>query len=209
MDIKKYYIEKKLKLLKNIGSVENLIYDLYFQREFLGKTKHTPFSHLGSTDSASSTYANLKKIFKYVEIYPNDVLVDVGCAKGRVINFWLSKGLKNKIIGIELDKEIAERTKNNLKRFSNVEIITGNILVNLPSEGDIFYLFNPFDREVMKSFIDKVLCTFSNKRITIVYSHCKYLDLYRGNDRFCIDKEFVLNYYIYSHNVAIIKYNSN
>src|SRR5688572_19680524 len=46
-------------------------------------------------------YHVLRDIFARVPFKPDDVLVDIGCGEGRVINFWLSRRVKNPIIGIE------------------------------------------------------------------------------------------------------------
>jgi hypothetical protein len=40
-------------------------------------------------------YHVLRDIFARVPVTPDDVLVDVGCGEGRVINFWLSRRLTN------------------------------------------------------------------------------------------------------------------
>ena len=55
-----------------------------------------------------SDYHVLYDIFARVPIAKGDVLVDIGCGEGRVINFWLSRGLKNPIIGIEVVEAVAE-----------------------------------------------------------------------------------------------------
>jgi hypothetical protein len=50
----------------------------------------------------NSDYAALEQIFRN-RIRPVDVLVDVGCSTGRVINLWLEQGPSNRIVGLEAD----------------------------------------------------------------------------------------------------------
>ena len=63
-------------------------------------------------------YHVLRDIFARVPLTTDDVLVDVGCGEGRVINFWLSQGWKNPIIGIEVVEAVAERSTEALPQIS-------------------------------------------------------------------------------------------
>jgi precorrin-6B methylase 2 len=67
-------------------------------------------------------------------IEPNDVLVDVGCGKGRVTNWWLSQGLRNRMVGIELDPDVASATEKRLRRFSNVTILNEDATAWMPDD---------------------------------------------------------------------------
>jgi SAM-dependent methyltransferase len=112
-------------------------------------------------------------------IKPDDVLVDVGCGRGRVINWWLHQGYKNKMIGIELDAETAEQTRRRLKTHANVAIITGNAVEHLPPDGTIFYLYNPFDPPIVNGFRDRMKALFFGRHpITILYYSCKHIDVF-------------------------------
>ena len=97
-------------------------------------------------------YHVLRDIFARVPIVPDDVLVDIGCGEGRVINFWLSRGLKNQIIGIEAVEAVAAEARKRYQRYRNVSIVTGDAIENLPRNGTLFFLYNPFDDEVVTQF---------------------------------------------------------
>jgi len=99
-----------------------------------------------------SHYLVLKDIFAQVPISEQDVLVDVGCGEGRVINFWLSRGLRNPIVGIEFVHNVAQRAKARYSKYPNVSIVEGDALSNLPENGTIFFLYNPFSDETVASF---------------------------------------------------------
>jgi SAM-dependent methyltransferase len=106
-------------------------------------------------ESANTDYDALGGIFRGA-IRSTDVLVDVGCGKGRVINWWLSRGYTNEIIGIEIDEEIAERTRRRLRRYRQVSIVCGDAIETLPVEGTLFYLFNPFREPIVEMFRDRL-----------------------------------------------------
>lgn len=145
---------------------------------FLGGTRKTPYSHLGIEDTANTDYGVLPLIFNG-RIHDSDVLVDVGCGKGRVINWWLSQGLRNRIIGIEIDGAVARVTQKRLEGFRNVEIVTGDVIQHLPMEGTLFYLFNPFKAVVVEAFKNRMEQMFPGRRdITILYYNCVHKEIF-------------------------------
>jgi hypothetical protein len=128
---------------------------------------------MGANDVYHTKYSVLPIIFKLVPIKDMDVLVDVGCGKGRIINFWLSKKLKNKIIGLELDKRVAHQTSLQFTKKKNVTIIQGNAVDNIPEDGTLFYFYNPFSEEVVEKFEEKLSQMFQKKPIKIIYYNPK------------------------------------
>ena len=68
------------------------------------------FAHLGAHETVNTSYEALQFFFDQVPLRADDIFVDVGCGKGRVMNFLLKKGVTNRIIGIELDPQIAGQT---------------------------------------------------------------------------------------------------
>jgi len=97
-------------------------------------------------------YHALRDIFARVPVSADDVLVDIGCGEGRVINFWLSQGWKNPMIGIEVVEAVADRARKRYRKFPNVSIVTGDALANLPCNGTLFFLYNPFPEGVVAEF---------------------------------------------------------
>jgi hypothetical protein len=125
-------------------------------------------------------YAQLSYLFvnNDIPIRDNDVLVDVGCGKGRVINFWLGRGHRNRIVGVELDETIASVTRARLARFLNVEIISGDAAESVPADGTLFFLFNPFDQKVMKRFAEQLK---RSPHARIIYWYCMHVDIFKND----------------------------
>jgi hypothetical protein len=143
---------------------------------YCGGLKYSPHSHLGANATQSMDYAQLSYLFRnnYLPVHESDVLVDVGCGKGRVINYWLARGLRNRMIGIELDEEIASAARIRLARHRNVEIIASDVSQSLPEDGTLFFLFNPFGPAVMKSFMEHLKrCPGAR----MIYWYCLHLDI--------------------------------
>jgi hypothetical protein len=163
--------------MKLLRLARNLAFDLRYGA-FLGGVIPTRYVHAGAVNVANSDYGVLPYLFDQL-IEEDDVLVDVGCGKGRVLNWWLRFYPRNRIVGIELDSEVAEKTRHRLRRHSQVAVYGGNVLDNFPEEGTLFYLFNPFDRMVMRQFLDRFFESRSRRKPRkILYYNCVYSDLF-------------------------------
>lgn len=150
---------------------------------WLGGALATRYALLGAFNPSNSDYSVLPAVFGDL-IRPYDVLVDVGCGRGRVINWWLKGGHRNKIIGLELDPDLASRTARRLRRFHNVSVIVGDATVHVPPDGTLFYLYNPFNAEVMARFRDSIVAR--NRPATLIYYNCENLDVFTGDPRWQI-----------------------
>jgi methyltransferase family protein len=164
----------------------NLAYDLRFG-EILRGDVATRFSELGAERSSNVSYYALSLIFKGETIAADDVLVDVGCGKGRMINWWLSRQLPNQIVGLELDPEIAARTRHRLRKYRNVTIVTGDGPENLPTDGSLFFLYNPFQKAVVSRFKERILQLPRRDRIRIYYYYCLHVDVFENDPSFSIE----------------------
>ncbi len=110
----------------------------------------------GAHDPTPTPYFVLEELFEYFELDERSHLLDVGCATGRVLAYFLHAGLPGRITGIELDPWLASFAQSWTAKKSRVEVLPGSVLdLNLsPYTG--FYLFNPFDQGVLQQFIEQV-----------------------------------------------------
>jgi len=139
----------------------------------------TLYKHLGANDVYHSDYDALSIIFNFCcPVAETDVLVDVGCGKGRVINYWLSQGLRNRMIGLELDPDIANQTAKQFERRPNVSILAGDAIANIPLEGSLFYFYNPFSRERVALFEEKLRKLAAAKTVKVIYYNPKSIDAF-------------------------------
>lgn len=160
-----------------------LLHDWWIDRRFgasCGGTIASPFEAQGATRTESATYRTLARLFAHplVRVSPKDVLVDVGCGKGRVINYWLLSGLKNRMVGIELSPEVGGWSRARLAKFEEVEILVGDAVESLPTDGTVFFLFNPFGRETMEAFARQLLKRVKINSLKIVYLNARHLDVF-------------------------------
>lgn len=166
-----------MRLFNPIRSVRTLLTDIRYGAYLRGGEK-TRFAHLGAHNVGNASYLELSYVFPEGTIGDGDVLVDLGCGKGRVLNWWLKeRGNRNRLIGIELDPDWAERVRRRLARYRSVEIITGNVLDVLPTvDANVIFMFNPFNETVMRG-VEELL---RGKNVRIFYYYSKHVSVWRN-----------------------------
>lgn len=141
-------------LMKIFRKLKTMYIDAKYGYPLKELLRHTQ-NHEGAHPAlASGDYDEIRMLDSLTN--SNDVLVDVGCGQGRMINYWLEKKMDNRIIGIEIDEVIAHTTEERLKKYKNVEIICGDATKCAPLDATFIYLFNPFDFETTQKFADYI-----------------------------------------------------
>lgn len=153
--------------------------------------KDSRYESLGAYRTESTNYVWLKKIFSCFPLGKDTTFIDVGCGEGRVLTYLYLKKYRNKMIGVELDKQVAKVAKARTKKCKNIEIVQGNILEHgeLFKDANAVYLYNPFNEEIMTKFIEMIERN-ATRKVTMYYAN----DLYRN----VIDKRE--NWYILRRN---------
>lgn len=164
---------------------------------------------LGYVYTGSTAYAALREMFSQVELTTADVIVDVGCGKGRLFNWLLHQRMSNQLIGIDVDPEVAAFTRKRLLSYPQVTILTGNFSeIGFPDGSSIFYLYNPFKENLMRQFVNELLvrvrsgCYKEAKRPLVIYHNCDFLFVFEENPVWVIQQLGVIG----GHNTAVIWY---
>jgi hypothetical protein len=163
---------------------------------YFGGILKSRYAHLGAHDTQSINYSVLSCVFRKYKIKDSDVLVDVGCGKGRVINWWLKQGNQNRMIGIELDEIIAGQTRKRFESYKNVEIICCNATEAIPADGTVFFLYNPFGTSAIRTFKDRLKEKVRNNyRVRIIYANCAHLAAFSGDPDWTVrtNASFLMN----------------
>lgn len=109
--------------------------------------------------------------------FKNKGFVDYGSGKGRAL-FCAEYCGFNRLIGVELDKELNEAAKINLTTYSKkrpestFEFINENALeFEIPEDCAVFYFFNPFSDVIMEQVAKRIFeyATDKQKEVMIVY----------------------------------------
>ncbi len=110
----------------------------------------------GATGSAATPYKVVEDMVDIDSLDVHSKFVDVGCGKGRVIAALLNKKAKCKLVGIELNEEVADIAKTWSEPYDNVAIICGDAFkIDMGEYTDIF-LARPFETELFKEYLQKL-----------------------------------------------------
>lgn len=108
----------------------------------------------GAHDPTPTPYFVLEELFKQYSFGEHSHLLDVGCGTGRVLAYFVRAGFPGRATGIELDPELAKVAQAWTSKFGNVQVQQGDVLDLDLDEYSDFYLFNPFDANVLRRFIE-------------------------------------------------------
>lgn len=103
--------------------------------------------------NAVSDYDVIKRVIKSIDISDSDVFVDIGCGRGRVINYMLTAKYRCRIIGVDKDTEIAATAAETFRRHRRVSVVCADAEVATPSEGTVFYIYCPFDADQLEKVL--------------------------------------------------------
>lgn len=173
-----------------LGTLRNYWMDRRYGGYCGGSFRPPGYEELDANAVESSDYTQLETLFDRndLRIRPDDVLVDVGCGKGRVINFWLQRGLTNRMVGLELNAEVAEQARQRLQAYPNVTILTGDALANLPADGTFLYVYNPFGASVMTAFAERLHAHLRRKsEVRLIYNNCRHIDVFETDPRWRVE----------------------
>jgi tRNA G46 methylase TrmB len=142
--LKGYYLDKKLGDIDTSYSFS----DSFTQGNFGDSLEYVP-----------SGYSTIETMLRHLRLREDDVFVDFGCGKGRVIFAAATHPLR-KVIGIEVDKTIVDVARANLAKITSlnpnialVEILHLDATVFDPKMGTIFFMFNPFEYKTMQQVL--------------------------------------------------------
>ena len=137
------------------------------------KTKSSPYEAL-------NFYILETLLGKFCKLFPNEKsLVDVGSGKGRVMVVAAHYGFTN-ITGIDFAKELCIAAEKNISKVkaqfpdTTFTIFCQDALnYSIQATDKVFFLFNPFNKEVMQKFLEKIDCSSKeySRTIYLIYAN--------------------------------------
>ena len=136
----------------------------------------------------NSDHVALRRIFRH-RVRAGDVLVDIGCGRGRVLNHWLSYHPHHRMVGVEMDVELADRTARRLRGQPQCSVIAGDAIELLPTDGTLFFMYNPFgvsEVDALRARLEALPA--GNPAVRVLYHHPKHLEVFKGSHRWQIER---------------------
>jgi SAM-dependent methyltransferase len=159
-----------------------------FERE------HLDVERLGYLASAWRT---LPRALRHVGVSADDVFIDYGCGKGRVVH-QAAKRRFRKVIGVEVSASLAEAARAALEaskrehRCKDVEIVVADAReYQLPDDVTIVYFFHPFFGETLDVVLGNIIASIDRnpRRVSIIYSYPLAGHQILATDRFRLVKQ--------------------
>ncbi|MBE0556519.1 MAG: class I SAM-dependent methyltransferase [Proteobacteria bacterium] len=122
----------------------------------------------------TQSYATTRRILKRLALSPSDVLVDLGCGKGRVVCLASLYRLRE-VIGVEYSPILCGIAKENAIRLKGretpIRIWEGLAQEFDYSQGSVFYMFHPFGPNTLKQVLANMRKGFEDcpRHIELVY----------------------------------------
>ena len=132
-------------------------------------------------------YEFIKKTLEKLQFGTDDVFIDLGCGKGRIMFSVAEKRLK-KVIGVEARKDLFAIASDNLKKAKRkntpVEIFNTDAASFDMREGTVFFLFDPFGKNTLAKVIQNIKKSLAAdpRKIRIVCLGCPDLNTIEGSE---------------------------
>jgi SAM-dependent methyltransferase len=145
---------------------------------------------------ATMSYPTILSILRHLSLKPTDVFVDLGCGKGRVV-CCASLFDVGEVVGVEQHAPLYAIATSNVRRARGtkapVRILFGAAQDFDFTAGTVFYLFNPFGSETLRTVLSRIERTLSGRSspVRIVYANpehrsvlaeCRWLEEYDSWD---------------------------
>ncbi len=131
-------------------------------------------------------YYILEKLLEnFRKLFPAEkCLLDAGCGKGRVLAVAAHYGFE-KITGVDFAEELCEEARRQILKvneaFPQVEFkIVWDDMVNYPvTKENVFFLFNPFEKEILERVLFNIECSVKQfpRTIYFIYASPQHLEV--------------------------------
>jgi len=130
--------------------------------------------HTDSNPYQGADYRNIRRVVRVLTPDRDDLVYDLGCGKGRVVCVFARLPVRG-VVGIDLDPALCDVARINAGclrgRRSPVEIRCEDATLADLSDGTIYFMYNPFGANTMRTVLEKIKGSLSTnpRRVRIVY----------------------------------------
>lgn len=122
-------------------------------------------------------YFHLEEMRDYLKLTPEDVFVDFGAGKGRVVCFMAQEKVK-KVVGVELDPVMQAAARKNIDslqaKTSPVELVAIDAANYDAAEGTVFFFCYPFEYKTFNQILSNIKGSLAAhpRTVRLVYVSC-------------------------------------
>jgi len=160
----------KVALSETAARVNNL----YWERRLGISTRGVvPVANPDSVHYATMNYSTVWSVLDHLALGPSDVVVDIGCGKGRVLCCAARYSVK-RVLGVDLSEPFCEVARENGRRLRGrrapiaVEAMMAGDFDY--SEATVLFLFDPFGAATLEPVLEKIGRT-ATRSVRIAYAN--------------------------------------
>jgi SAM-dependent methyltransferase len=114
-------------------------------------------------------WLTLRRVLRRAEVSKDDVFIDLGSGKGRVL-LQAARYPFKRVIGVEISKSLNEIARKNVERSmprlvcKNIELVTADLAeYEVPDDVTVAFVYNPVRGELFSTLIDKLLASLDRR----------------------------------------------
>lgn len=149
---------------------------------------HVPAAKPTRGGGHSSDHRLLRSAFAG-RVRETDVLVDLGCGRGRVLAHWLRAFPNHRVVGIEWDPSLAARTSSAFRGEPRCAVIAGDAVKVLPPDATLLYLFDLLGKEDMAQLRSELeVRPLSDPPQRIVYCNPRHVNVFESSGGWRVER---------------------
>jgi SAM-dependent methyltransferase len=132
---------------------------------------------------ATLSYRALFRILRLADLQPDDVFVDLGCGKGRVL---CCAAISNvaRVIGVDDVPELCGVARRNVLAMAQphapVEVVQGRAEALDYRQASVLFMFNPFGPETIGQVVRKLGLSAAGRSVKLIYANPVHDDALAG-----------------------------
>ena len=114
-------------------------------------------------------WLTLRRVLRSGEVSADDVFIDLGSGKGRVL-LQAARYPFKRVIGVEISESLNEIARKNLSRSmprlacKNIELVTADLAeYEIPDDVTVAFIYNPVRGELFSTVVDKLLASLDRR----------------------------------------------
>jgi cyclopropane fatty-acyl-phospholipid synthase-like methyltransferase len=139
-----------------------------------------PVEHPDSVHYATMHYSTIGHILKHLELRSDDVFVDIGSGKGRVL-CCAARYPVERVIGVDISPAFCAAARENTTRMRGrrapVEVFAAPAAEFDYSDATVLYLFDPFGAATLAPLLDKIDAE-RRRDVRIAYANPTHRDVF-------------------------------
>ena len=148
-----------------------------------------------------SSWRHLDRALEGCQVGADDVFIDYGCGKGRVVYLAAQRPF-GRVIGLEIAEDLIAVARRNIERnrdrlvCPNIDLVTADVVgYEVPDDVTYAYFYNPFVGEVFRAALDGLIDSLDRRprELTVIYANPTMADLVRAAGRFELVREVAMS----------------